>query len=136
METVNLYLENYDREKLFQKFDRTYVVELLGAANPQNTGRFQVPQKCVQLLELNFGDNVYAVQKDNSILLVKNPTKKDKKNVLFVLKYGTGEKKKRLRINQTFAKYLGYEKLGFSTVSYNKGLALRICPVSVVLTVS
>jgi bifunctional DNA-binding transcriptional regulator/antitoxin component of YhaV-PrlF toxin-antitoxin module len=139
MDTVKLYLQNYDREKLFEKFNREYVVELFGSSNPQNTGRFNVPKKCLDLLKLNFGDYVYAIEDGTDyILLVKHVARKDRNKIVCKLRYGTGkkEKKERLRINQKLARYLDCEQLGFSFVSYNKSTAIKVSPVSLVLTIS
>jgi hypothetical protein len=103
----------------------------IGTSKPQKECRFNIPNKCCEILNLKFGDDVYISKPKNSntSMII---TKKEPKDLelLSKIKYGDGvkENKNRLRINQKLAKTFGACDIGISAYNHNNEFALRISP--------
>jgi len=123
-----------DRIKVISAIIADNKLRYAGTSVPQKSGRFNIPLRCVNILNPKVGE-YFAVVKDDfggngSVIIVSDTAVTNNDVMLSRVRFGTGKKKlkKRIRLNQKLASMFGVCELGFSVCDFRGNLALRVSP--------
>ena len=114
------------KEKILSAIEKDFSRRYIATGKIQADGRLELNKFCINLLNLKDKEDLFVLNDNSSIILVKNPTEKDKAKVISTAVWEA--KKKRLRLNPNATRLLMACDIGFQVFNYNNDVAIQIEP--------